>query len=146
MPRSSAQRSNEAATGLLGGGSWTSQVCMPGSIDEQMFGHQWYQPVNLHSLLNPCPSTRHRPSSSTTLVTRDPRGHRISSRSALTLHWLRHPTATIVRQLVLLLALYYPTASYYSPIAIAVARTLLTRIQFINTAASTMRAVCCGSG
>jgi hypothetical protein len=30
MPRSSAQRSNEAATGLLGGGSWTSQVCMPG--------------------------------------------------------------------------------------------------------------------
>ena len=43
--------------------------------------------------------------------------------------------------------LHFPVStseSYYSPMAIAVARTLLTKIQIFNTAASTMRAVCCG--
>jgi hypothetical protein len=51
---------------------------------------------------------------------------------------LSDPTQRSSRQLVQLLTSLSPTASYYSPIAIAAARTLLTKIQIINTAASTM--------
>jgi hypothetical protein len=114
-------------------------------LGEQVFEEQWDRAAKGHGL-----GVSSRPRRSAT-ATRSPsmlgltQAHR---QLRLALH-LRLAVYTTDSQRDIpshLLSPVSTSASYYSPTAIAVTRTLLTKIQIFNTAASAMRTVCCGLG